>query len=78
MNEEQRKNAIQQLKRQLRTNPNDKAVLKELGKLGSEHGGMIEKVKSAKSKQDVQDLTLIDLDLRRSLKDLKLIVLKSL
>lgn len=78
MNEEQRKNAIQQLKRQLRTNPNDKAVLKELGKLGSEHGGMIEKVKSAKSKQDIQDLTLIDLDLRKSLKDLKLIVLKSL
>jgi hypothetical protein len=75
MNEEQRKNAVEQLNRQLKNNPNDKAVLSALAKLDV---ALVEKVKSAKNKNALQNLTSIDLDLRKTLKDLKVIVLESL
>lgn len=78
MNDEQVKNAVEQLMEQHRSNKNDRAVVAELSRFGHPILSIADKVRAANSKQAVQDFTTIDLDLRKSLKDLKEIVLDSL
>lgn len=77
MNEEQRKNALAQLEAQLKNNPDNEDIKQAIADFGGT-SDIAQEIKEAKTKKAVQDLVAIDLDLRKSLPDLKEIALASL
>ena len=77
MNEEQRKNALAQLEAQLKDNPDNEDIKQAIADFGGT-ADIAQEIKDAKTKKAVQDLVVIDLDLRKSLPDLKEIALASL